>query len=164
MRKFLEPIASDLEKMRSLAPEWSERFRQMGRADHPGMRGVSAPDDSAERAALRTDVLNMLTAYGDDPTLIAKAYRYGEAYMNDPGSVDTEQARAALRIVAHKGDAALYDRYMEHIKSAKTPEEYYSYFFALSAFRDPALTKRTFEFVLSPAVRNQDMNLIGAAI
>ncbi len=62
--------------------------------------------------------------------------------------MDTQRARAALRIVAHKGDAALYDRYMEHIKSAKAPEEYYSYFFALTAFRDPELTKRTFEFVL----------------
>jgi puromycin-sensitive aminopeptidase len=119
-------------------------------------------DDGAERAALRTDVLNMLTAYGDDPALIAQAFDTVDAYMKDPASVDTERARAALGIVARKGDAALYDRYMEHLKSAKAPEEYYSYFYALSAFRDPALTKRTFEFVLSPQVRNQDLNLIGA--
>jgi len=81
--------------------------------------------------------------------------------MNNPSSVDVQLAQSALRTVAQTGDAALYDRYMEHIKSAKTPEEYYSYFYALSAFRDPALTKRTFEFVLSADVRNQDMGLIG---
>ncbi len=92
----------------------------------------------------------MLTAYGDDPALLAKSFDTVDAYMKDPTSVDTERARAALRIIAHKGDAALYDRYMEHIKSAKTPEEYYPYFFALTAFRYLVLTKRTFEFVLSP--------------
>src|SRR4029077_8608624 len=100
--------------------------------------------DDAERSALRTDVLNMLTAYGDDPSLLAKAFDTVDAYMKDPAVVDAERAQNALRIVARTGDAGLYDRYMEHMKSSKTPEEYYAYFYALSAFRDPALTKRTF--------------------
>ncbi len=156
VRKFLEPIASDLEIVRPPRPEWSEIPPQ---GTHiPG----SEPTESAERAALSTDVANMLMAYGDDRALLAKAFDTVEAYMKDPASVDTARARAALGIVARTGDAALYDRYMEHIKSAKAPQEYYAYFYALSAFRDPVLTKRTFEFVLSPAVRNQDMNLIGA--
>jgi aminopeptidase N len=135
VRKFLEPIASDL-----------------------GANAVAG--EPGDRAALRTDVLNMLTAYGNEAALIAKAKSTAEEYMRDPSSVDRDLARAALGIIAKTGDAALYDRYMEHIKAAKTPEEYYSYFYALAAFRDPALTKRTFEFVLSPAVRNQDMGLI----
>jgi aminopeptidase N len=135
VRKFLTPMASDIGPV---------------------------PDggDSSELAALHTDVTNLLTSYGNDPALIAKAKSTAEEYMRDPSSVDRELARAALRTIARAGDAALYDRYIEHIKAAKTPDEYYSYFFALTAFRDPALTKRTFEFVLSPAVRNQDMGLI----
>ena len=104
----------------------------------------------------------MLTAYGYDPALIAKAKFTAESYMKDPGSVNAELANNALRIVARRGDAPLYDRYMEHLKSAKTPEEYYSYFYALAAFHDPVLIKRTFEFALSPAVRNQDLGIIGA--
>jgi aminopeptidase N len=155
VRKFLGPIAIDLEEGSS-RPEWSERPPEGTRI--PG----AGPDESVDSAALRTDILNMLTAYGDDPVLIAKAFDTVDAYMKDPASVDTERAQNALRIVARKGDAALYDRYMEHIKSAKTPEEYYSYFYSLAAFHDPALTKRTFEFALSPAVRNQDLNLIAA--
>lgn len=157
VRKFLGPIATDLESDKPVRP-WREMPSPLTQL--PGME--LAPDDSAERAALRTDVLNMLTAYGDDPALLAKSFDTAEAYMKDPASVDVQRARSALRIVAQTGNAALYDRYMEHIKSAETPDEYYSYFYALSAFRNPALTKRTFEFVLSPAVRNQDMNLIGA--
>jgi aminopeptidase N len=135
VRKFLTPMTSDIGPV---------------------------PDggDSPELGALHTDVTNLLTSYGNDPALIAKAKSTAEEYMRDPTSVDRDLARAALRTIARAGDAALYDRYMEHIKAAKTPDEYYSYFFALTAFRDPALTKRTFEFVLSPAVRNQDMGLI----
>jgi hypothetical protein len=104
----------------------------------------------------------MLTAFGDDPVLLAKAFDTVETYMKDPSSVDGERVQNALRIVARTGDAAVYDRYMEHLKTAKTPEEYYSYFYALPAFHDPALIKRTFEFALSPAVRNQDLGLINA--
>jgi aminopeptidase N len=135
VRKFLGPIANDL-----------------------GTNAVAG--EPGDRTALRTDVLNMLTAYGNEPALIAKAKFTAEEYMRDPTSVDRDLARSALGTIAKTGDAALYDRYIEHIKAAKTPDEYYSYFFALAAFRDPALTKRTFEFVLSPAVRNQDMGLI----
>ena len=52
---------------------------------------------------------------------------------------------------------------MEHLKTAKTPEEYYNYFGALGQFANPALAKRTFELVLSPAVKNQDLHyLVGA--
>jgi aminopeptidase N len=157
VRKVLGPITSDLEKEIPSRPP-------MSGDSVPGtpVPGMAMPDNGAERAALRTDVLNMLTSYGDDPALIAKTFDTVDAYMKDPSSVDAEQARNALHLVARKGDAALYDRYMEHLKSAKTPEEYYSYFYALASFRDPALTKRTIEFALSPAVRNQDLQLINA--
>jgi aminopeptidase N len=132
VRKFLSPIANDL-----------------------GPSAVAG--ESPEHAALRSDVLTTLTAYGKDPALVAKSRAVAEAYMKDPASVDSELAQGALVIAAQTGDAALYDRYIEHIKSAKTPDEYYAYFGALGAFRDPALTKRTFDFFLSPAVRNQDL-------
>jgi aminopeptidase N len=157
VHKFLWPIASDLESVNPTRPPWSERP-----PDGTQLPGVATPDNSAERAALHTDVLNMLTAFGDDPVLLAKAFDTVETYMKDPSSVDGERVQNALRIVARTGDAALYDRYMEHLKTAKTPEEYYSYFYALPAFHDPALIKRTFEFALSPAVRNQDLGLINA--
>ena len=89
VRKFLAPIAE------SLGP-------------------APAAGENGERAALRADVLNMLTAYGNDPTLLAKSRATAEAYMKDPTSVDTQLARTALDLMAESGDAALYDRYLEH--------------------------------------------------
>jgi hypothetical protein len=46
---------------------------------------------------------------------------------------------------------------VEHLKTAKTPEEYYAYMGSLGAFPQRDLAKRTFDFALSPAVKNQDL-------
>jgi aminopeptidase N len=165
VRKFLGPIANDLERSNPQPKPWSERIPGVGGTSAtPGMdaAGRRVADESVERAALLTDVLNMLVGSGHDPALVAKANLTAEAYMNDPNSVESASAQSALRIVARSGDAELYDRFMDHLRSAKTPEEYYSYFYSLAAFHDPALMKRTFEFALSPDVRNQDLGLIGA--
>ncbi len=50
------------------------------------------------------------------------------------------------------------------MKTAKTPEEYYNYFGALSQFPSAELAKRTFELVLSPEVKNQDLYRIGGLL
>jgi hypothetical protein len=49
---------------------------------------------------------------------------------------------------------------MAKLKEAKTPQEYYKYFYALADFQQPQLLERTLEFALSPAVRNQDLYII----
>jgi hypothetical protein len=50
------------------------------------------------------------------------------------------------------------------MKTAKTPEEYYNYLGALSQFPSAALAKRTFELVLSPEVKNQDLFYIAGLL
>lgn len=132
VRNFLRPIADDL-------------------GDTP------APGESDDRRGLRPDVFGTLTAYGRDPQLLAKARAVVEAYMKDPTSVDPALAGNALAIVAFDGDAALYDKYVEHLRTPKTPEESANYLGAIGQFRDPALTKRTFDLFLSPVVKNQDL-------
>jgi aminopeptidase N/puromycin-sensitive aminopeptidase len=132
VRNFLRPIADDL-------------------GDTP------APGESDDRRGLRPDVFAVLTAYGRDPQLLAKSRTIVEAYMKDPASVDAALAGSALPISAFEGDAALYDKYVEHLKTPKTPEESSNYLGAIGQFRDPALTKRTFDLFLGPVVKNQDL-------
>jgi aminopeptidase N len=116
-----------------------------------------APGESDDRRGLRSDVFNALATYGRDPELLAKSRISAEQYMRDPNSVEATLAASALSVSALEGNAELYDRYLEHMKSAKTPEEYYNYFAALSQFPSAELAKRTFELVLSPEVKNQDL-------
>lgn len=132
VRDFLNPIAKDLGE-------------------------TPVPGEPAEREALRSDVFAMLAQYGRDPQLIAKARATAEQYMKDPQSVSPELAGKALTVSAMNGDATLYDKYVAHLKTAKTPEEYGFYLQALGFFPEPALAKRTFDLVLGPEVKSQDM-------
>jgi aminopeptidase N/puromycin-sensitive aminopeptidase len=132
VRKILEPIAADL-------------------GDQP------VAGESDDRRGMRADVIAMLAQVGRDPKLLANSRDVAEQYMKDPSSVDSAIAGKALTTAALQGDSALYDKYLEHMKAAKTPEEYYAYFGALGVFPDPALVKRTYDFTLGPEVKNQDL-------
>jgi puromycin-sensitive aminopeptidase len=136
VRDFLRPIANELGE-------------------------TAVPGEPDERRALRADVFDALATYGRDPQTLAAARNLVEQYMRDPNSVDASLAGNALVISALTGDASLYNRYLEHMKTAKTPEEYYHYLRALGRFPDPELTKRTFALALSPEVKNQDLYLLG---
>jgi aminopeptidase N/puromycin-sensitive aminopeptidase len=70
--------------------------------------------------------------------------------------VDRQLAGAALAVAALNGDSAFYDKVMTGLKNAKSPEEYYIYFFALAQFSDQKLLERTLDFAISPDVRSQD--------
>ena len=139
VRDFLGPIAADL-----------------GETPTPG--------ESDDRRGLRADVFATLAVYGRDPKLIAKSRTLVAQYMKDPNSVEAALAGTALTVAALEGNAELYDKYLEHLKTAKTPEEYYNYFGALGQFPSAALAKRTMEFALSPEVKNQDLYLIGGVL
>jgi aminopeptidase N/puromycin-sensitive aminopeptidase len=132
VRDFLRPIAADL-----------------------GEKPVAG--EPAERQALRGDVFAMLAKYGRDPELVEKARATTAQYMKDPQSVSPDLAGKALTISAMNGDTALYDDFVAHLKTAKTPEEYGFYLQALGFFPQPELAKRTFDLVLGPDVKNQDL-------
>jgi hypothetical protein len=123
-----------------------------------------APGESDDRRGLRGDVFRTLARYGRDPQLLLRARAIAEAYMKAPESVDAGLAGTALTVAAQNGDAALYDRYLERMKSAKTPEEYDHYLGALGAFPDPALAKRTFDYALGPGVKNQDLFVVAGPL
>jgi hypothetical protein len=69
-------------------------------------------------------------------------------------------ATPSLEVAAASGDAALYDKILGQLKSAKTPEEYYMRQQTLACFTDPKLIERTLEFAISPDVHSQDSPLL----
>src|SRR5258708_38749560 len=92
-----------------------------------------------------------------DPEVLAYLREVLNGYMADPTSVPPNQVPIAVTLTAEHGDAALYEKFLEKRKTAKTPSEFYRYQGNLSRFRDPALFKRTLEFSLTPEVRSQDL-------
>jgi len=114
------------------------------------------PSDTDEQKTIRTRVLQALGYDARDPKALAEARVIADKDLSDPSSVDHELASGAFPLAALNGDAEFYDRVMAAMKSTKSPEEYYGYFFTLSQFSNPQLLQRTLDFAISPDVRSQD--------
>jgi aminopeptidase N len=121
--------------------------------------------DSDERQSRRGTLLGLVGVVGNDASYQKRARELAVKYIADRSSLPGTLAPTVLRVAAIAGDAALYDQYVAQTqKLAADPEEYYRFFNALPAFRDPALVKRTLEFSISPAVRTQDTGTLIAGL
>ena len=116
----------------------------------------AAPEESTDRKGLRATVAFTLGYAGRDPETIAQATRLVNQAMSGSATVDPTLLASMTQLAAINGDAALYQRYLAAMKAAKSPEEYYRYFYGLAEFRRPELVQRNLEYALSPEVRNQD--------
>ena len=126
----------------------------------PGDRG-----DSDERHSRRAQLLTLLALTGNSAEVQQRARALAQEYIANPASLPGTLAGSVLRMAALGGDAALYDAYAAQLrKLSAQPEEYFRFFKALTWFRDPALTKRTLEFAMSPEVRTQDTGTLLAGL
>ena len=124
-----------------------------------------AVGDSDERHSRRATLLGLVGGTGNDPAVQRRARELALQYLADPNVLPATLAGVVLQIAAGDGDAASYDRYLAQLqKPGIQPEDYYRYFSALPAFRDPALVKRTLEFALSDNVRTQDTGTLLAGL
>jgi aminopeptidase N len=122
------------------------------------------PNESPEQTLLRAGIFGALGNLAEDPQVIAKARELVQVYIKDPASVDPTLADDVIAVAAAHGDEALYNQFMAELKTAKDPEQYYRYFYALASFRQPALLQRTLDYALTPEVRNQDLGIVSAVV
>ena len=138
LRNYLRPIYDDLQKP-----------------------GAIRSDEDRE---LRAEVFGLVGDKGQDAEILKEARQLTQQYLRDPGSVDSNLADQALDLAAMHGDAALFEQFVEKMKTSSTPEEHNRYLYALTYFRDPALVKRALELGISGQIRNQDSPFFIAAI
>ncbi len=117
---------------------------------------VPKPGESVEQKTLRPRVLMALGHDAHDPEALTESRKIADQALNNTSSVDHDLLFAALPVAAINGGADFYDKVMSSMKAAKSPEEYYSFFFTLPEFNDPKLLQRTLDFAISPDVRSQD--------
>jgi aminopeptidase N len=162
-----ETIADRLESIGDDIADATERARYQTwiRAHFgPVLSGLGLPGpatDGDDRQYRRGILLHLVGVVGSDPAVQATARELALRYIADPNSVPSTLVPKVLQVAAVGGDAALYQRYLDQMKTASAqPERYYRYFNALSWFSDPALVKRTLEYAVSPDVRSQDASTI----
>ncbi|MGH9501034.1 MAG: M1 family metallopeptidase [Terriglobales bacterium] len=123
------------------------------------------PGESEDQKHLRRLLLTSLVSNGRDPEAIAVAQKLTKQALQDLNSTPRDLVTTAYGLAASNGGAELYDQMMERLKNAKTPDQYYLYFYSLPSFSDPQLVQRTLAFAVSPDVRSQDsLGLIGAVM
>jgi aminopeptidase N len=121
--------------------------------------------ESDSQKNLRANLLQVLGNTGRDPEALSEARKLTEQTLQNPSSVESSLAGAALGLAASEGDNTFYDRLMAAMKNAPTPEQHYLYFFTLSSFSDPHLLERTLNYAISPEVRSQDtLSLLGTVL
>ena len=119
--------------------------------------GWSAIADEDElQGQLRALLLATLGTIGEDSTIQSRARELYDAWQKDPTKANRDLQPAFVSILAHAGDAARYQEFKQHFKSARTPQEEQRYLFSLANFRAMPLLKQTMEMTLSGEVRTQN--------
>jgi aminopeptidase N/puromycin-sensitive aminopeptidase len=140
---------------------WQAYVRQAMRGYAP-LTWEAPAGETGEQRIMRAMTLGVLGVAGQDPEVIAGARRVAEQYMIDPSSVDAVIADRALGIAAINGDEAFFDKVLEHVKTAPTPEVAQRYRDLIPGFRDPKLIARAVDYIYSDQVRSQDLpNMAG---
>ena len=140
---------------------WQAYVRQVMRGYAP-LTWEAPAGETGEQRIMRAMALGVLGVAGQDPEVITGARRMAEQYMIDPSSVDAVIADRALGIAAINGDEAFFDKVLEHVKTAPTPEVAQRYRDLIPGFRDPKLIARAVDYIYSDQVRSQDLpNMAG---
>jgi aminopeptidase N len=153
-----ENIASDAD--RPAVESWIRAYVQPLVKD---LGYVAKADESDDDRLLRALVLTTLVHSGDDLSVAREARKLVERDLVKP-TLDPTTRKTLIPLAAAAGDKALYERYLAAMRAAKTPDEYYNWFYSLTGFRDPALLRRTLEWALTPEVKNQDAGRLIAGV
>jgi puromycin-sensitive aminopeptidase len=114
------------------------------------------PGESELTRQLRGDLLRALGTLGEDPEVRAEARRRYARYREDERALDPNVLPAVIATLAASGGEPEYAVFGERFRQARTPQEEQRYLYALAAFRDPDLVRRTLAFTLDGTVRTQD--------
>jgi len=102
---------------------------------------------------------------GRDPKVLKVAREMTEQALERSNDVDPSLFGNMVEVAAMYGDAALYDKIAAKLSDTKIPpNEYYTWVYALTEFRDPKLLERTLRYIAGPNVRNQDASLMVGAV
>jgi puromycin-sensitive aminopeptidase len=111
-------------------------------------------DDELTRQ-LRGDLIRALGTLGNDRDVQARAAELYAAHTAGT-AIDPNVLPALIAVLAHAGDPARYEAFVERFRAAVTPQEEQRYLYALTAFPQPALVQQTLARTVNGEIRTQD--------
>jgi aminopeptidase N/puromycin-sensitive aminopeptidase len=129
--------------------------------------GSPAKGEPFDRQQLRGTLFEMLGA-AQDPAVLAQAQQLTTRVFavdnKKDKTLDATLSDSAVLVSASNGDAALYDKLLAVSRNSGDPGEKTDALRTLGRFRDPALVKRTLDYLVSGEVRNQDTWIVLVAL
>ncbi len=122
------------------------------------------PGESDLVRQLRGDLLGALGRLGNDAAIQHETADRYQRYRKDPAAVDSNIVPALVAILAHTGDEARYEEFLELYRTASTPQEERRYLFSLASFRHKELLARTLDRTINGEIRTQDAPFIVGAM
>jgi aminopeptidase N len=120
-----------------------------------------------DRQQLRGTLFEMLGA-ARDPAVLAQAQQLTTRVFavdnKKDKTLDATLSDSSVLVSASNGDVALYDKLLAVSKNSGDPGEKTDALHTLGRFRDPALVKRTLDYLVSGEVRNQDTWIVLVAL
>jgi puromycin-sensitive aminopeptidase len=148
---------------------WCERLLSAGPREHfrswirgllwPVIERIGWEPIEGERdldKPLRGALVSALAILGADPQAQGLAIEI-ERESRSGASVDQSLAAAAVQVVAVGGTTEDFERYLEAMRSPRTPQEELRYLLALPEFRDAVLLERTTSMTLTDQIRSQNV-------
>jgi aminopeptidase N/puromycin-sensitive aminopeptidase len=165
VHRQLERVDSDIATDEDRAEFAAVMRRQFG----PVYAALGSPvkGESFDRQQLRGTLFEMLGA-ARDPAVLAHtrqlATRVFAVDNKKDKTLDATLSDSAVLVSATNGDAALYDKLLAISRNSGDPGEKTDALRTLGRFRDPALVKRTLDYLVSGEVRNQDTWIVLVAL
>jgi puromycin-sensitive aminopeptidase len=115
----------------------------------------AAPGEPDKVGTLRATLAGALGTTGADPEVRARAAELHEKVLSDRTAVDPDMVGAIVSTLAYWGGPAEYEVFLDRFRNPATPQDEVRYLYALGAFRDETLVRRTLEMALDE-VRTQN--------
>jgi puromycin-sensitive aminopeptidase len=121
-------------------------------------------DESELARQLRADLIRALGTLGNEEETQRHARALFDKYRSDETVVDPSLLPALIAVLAVSSAEAEYEEFLGRFKRARTPQEEQRYLYALAAFRQPELIRRTLDLTINGEVRSQDAPFLMRAL
>lgn len=120
--------------------------------------------EATQLRQLRSTLFTTLGTIGAETSIQTKANELFAQWKKDKTAVENNLAASLVSILAYNGDSKRYEEFSQMSKDAKTPQELIRFLYALAAFRDLNLLKKTMTSCLSDQVKTQDAPYLFASL
>jgi cytosol alanyl aminopeptidase len=150
---ILQSIEQSLVTPESLAA--FRRYASLRLLPHSRLASPGRRDDST--SLLERDLLPALGDIAEDDATFKEAERVSQAWLKDPGSVDSDLAATDLVLASRRAGPERIDALVAAIQKAKTPGDAEAALLALGAFTDPSTLQKALDVALTDDVKSQDV-------